>query len=119
MRATATPVLDSLAGLAPGREAVIVSYLGNPDEVAHAVGTGAEYVAAVERADTRLGRIVAAGDSVRAGLDALATGLEQADVAAHALATFGPPPARTRADRGTPVRHTRRRVRPRLGRTSR
>lgn len=125
-----------ISGLAPGREAVVVSYLGNPDEVAHAVGTGSEYVESIERADTRLGRIVsaiasrptrsdeswttivvtdhghldggghggesdlertawiiAAGDGIPVGMGDVATaGLEQADVAAQALAIFGLPP---------------------------
>lgn len=122
--------------LASEQEAVVFGYLGNPDEVAHAVGTGAEYVASIERADTRLGQIlsaidarptrsdetwttivvtdhghldggghggesdlertawiIAAGDSIPAGFGVPpVAGLEQADVAAQALAIFGLPP---------------------------
>lgn len=37
-------------------------YLGEPDEVAHELGTGAEYTAAIERADRRLGQVL---DAVR------------------------------------------------------
>jgi predicted AlkP superfamily pyrophosphatase or phosphodiesterase len=126
----ATGSAEFISTLTAGQEAVVFSYLGSPDEVAHDVGTGPEYVAAVERADTRLGRIVAAiderptrtdeewtvivvtdhghldggghggdselertawivaaGDSIPAGVPA--AGLEQADVAAHTLAIFG------------------------------
>ncbi|GAA1395680.1 alkaline phosphatase family protein [Catellatospora coxensis] len=35
-------------------------YLGEPDEVAHELGTGAEYTAAIERADRRLGQVLGA-----------------------------------------------------------
>ncbi len=47
---------------AGGFDAAFV-YLGEPDEVAHELGTGPQYTAAVERADRRLGQVL---DAVRA-----------------------------------------------------
>ncbi|MBV1851649.1 alkaline phosphatase family protein [Catellatospora tritici] len=51
---------DAARALGQGDFNASFVYLGEPDEVAHAVGCGSDYVAAIERADARVGRVRAA-----------------------------------------------------------
>lgn len=60
---------DAARILRDGDYAAAFVYLGEPDEIAHAVGTGPDYVAAVEAADRRIGQV----------LDAVATRPQYAD----------------------------------------
>ncbi|NUR91076.1 MAG: phosphodiesterase, partial [Nonomuraea sp.] len=49
---------DAARALAEGAYDAAFVYIGAPDEVAHAVGTGPEYLAAIERADIQIGQVL-------------------------------------------------------------
>ncbi|MEV0271681.1 alkaline phosphatase family protein [Hamadaea sp. NPDC050747] len=49
---------DAARALGTGGFDAAFVYIGAPDEVAHAVGTGPEYRAAVERADAQIGQVL-------------------------------------------------------------
>ncbi|MEV6969239.1 alkaline phosphatase family protein [Hamadaea sp. NPDC051192] len=49
---------DATRTLSTGAYDAAFVYIGAPDEVAHAVGTGPEYLAAVERADAQIGQVL-------------------------------------------------------------
>jgi hypothetical protein len=59
-RGDAAAVRDAVRELAEEDYDVSFVYLGDADETAHQLGVGPEYTAAVERADRRLGELVAA-----------------------------------------------------------
>ncbi|GAA1986666.1 alkaline phosphatase family protein [Catenulispora subtropica] len=59
-RGDAAAVADAVRVLADEDVHVAFVYLGDPDETAHELGVDADYVAAVERADTRVDLLLAA-----------------------------------------------------------
>lgn len=50
----------AISGLDPERDALVIAYLGGPDEVAHLVGCGESYRAMVTDSDRRTGELVEA-----------------------------------------------------------
>jgi predicted AlkP superfamily pyrophosphatase or phosphodiesterase len=59
-RGDASAVRDAVRELTEDDYDLSFVYLGDPDETAHQLGVGPEYVAAIERADRRIGELVTA-----------------------------------------------------------